>query len=143
MMLSFQLQSAIKELDTLIALSLEDIENIKEAQHNPQFDRLSIKEEKIKSFENKKAMIDHEISKLMTQEPIKPLSELLDEDQHEQLETLKLRLSTLRTVNQQYAKMVLSVGAFYNTLLERIMPTQMNGYHSVATRDSAFLEVRA
>lgn len=142
-MLSFQLQSAIKELDTLIALSLEDIENIKEAKHNPQFDRLSIKEEKIKSFEQKKAMIDHEISKLMTQEPVKPLSELLDEDQHQQLETLKLRLSTLRTVNQQYAKMVLSVGAFFNTLLERIMPTQMHGYHSVATRDSAFLEVRA
>jgi hypothetical protein len=143
MMLSFQLQSAIKELDTLIALSLEDIENIKEAKHNPQFDRLSIKEEKIKSFEHKKAMIDHEISKLMTQEPVKPLSELLDEEQHQQLETLKVRLSTLRTVNQQYAKMVLSVGAFFNTLLERIMPTQMNGYHSVATRDSAFLEVRA
>ncbi|MCL4431191.1 MAG: hypothetical protein M1300_02605, partial [Epsilonproteobacteria bacterium] len=121
-MLSFQLQSAIKELDTLIALSLEDIENIKEAKHNPQFDRLSIKEEKIKSFEHKKAMIDHEISKLMTQEPIKPLSELLDEEQHQQLETLKLRLNTLRTVNQQYAKMVLSVGAFFNTLLERIMP---------------------
>ena len=88
-------------------------------------------------------MIDHEISKLMTQEPVKPLSELLDEEQHQQLETLKVRLGTLRTVNQQYAKMVLSVGAFFNTLLERIMPTQMNGYHSVATRDSAFLEVRA
>jgi hypothetical protein len=143
MMLSFQLQSAIKELDTLIALSLEDIENIKEAKHNPQFDRLSIKEEKIKSFEHKKAMIDYEISKLMTQEPVRPLSELLDEEQHQQLETLKVRLSTLRTVNQQYAKMVLSVGAFFNTLLERIMPTQMNGYRSVATRDSAFLEVRA
>jgi predicted dinucleotide-utilizing enzyme len=143
MMLSFQLQGAIKELDTLIALSLEDIENIKEAKHNPQFDRLSIKEEKIKSFEHKKAMIDYEISKLMTQEPVRPLSELLDEEQHQQLETLKVRLSTLRTVNQQYAKMVLSVGAFFNTLLERIMPTQMNGYRSVATRDSAFLEVRA
>lgn len=142
-MLSFQLKSAIKELDTLIALSLEDIENIKEAKHNPQFDRLSIKEEKIKSFEHKKAMIDYEISKLMTQEPVRPLSELLDEEQHQQLETLKVRLSTLRTVNQQYAKMVLSVGAFFNTLLERIMPTQMNGYRSVATRDSAFLEVRA
>ncbi|MCL4431352.1 MAG: hypothetical protein M1300_03420, partial [Epsilonproteobacteria bacterium] len=63
--------------------------------------------------------------------------------QHQQLETLKLRLNTLRTVNQQYAKMVLSVGAFFNTLLERIMPTQMHGYKSVATRDSAFLEVRA
>lgn len=142
-MLSYQLQSAIKELDALIALSLEDIENIKEAKHNPQFDRLSIKEEKIKLFEQKKAMIDHEISKLMTAEPHKALSELLDEEQHQQLELLKERLSQLRMVNQQYAKMVLSVGAFFNTLLEKIMPTQMQGYQSRASNEVAFLEVRA
>ena len=55
MMLSYQLQSAIKDLDSLISLSQEDIQDIKEAKHNPQFDRLAIKEEKIKSFEHKKA----------------------------------------------------------------------------------------
>lgn len=53
-MLSYQLQSAIKDLETLISLSRDDINDIKEAKHNPQFDRLSIKEEKIKSFEQKK-----------------------------------------------------------------------------------------
>lgn len=142
-MLSFQLQSAIKELDTLIALSLEDIENIKQAEHNPQFDRLSMKEEKIKSFEYKKAMIDHEIAKLMTNDPLKPLAELLDNEQHQQLEIFKERLGRLRLVNQQYAKMVLSVGAFFNTLLEKILPSQMNGYQRSASRETSFLEVRA
>lgn len=142
-MLSYQLQSAIKDLDTLISLSEEDIEDIKEAKHNPQFERLSIKEEKIKSFEHKKAMIDHEISKLMTANPAKPLSELLDSEQHQQLDSLKKHLSSLREVNQHYAKMVLSVGAFYNTLLERIVPTHMQGYKKVASGESSFLEVRA
>lgn len=142
MMLSFQLQSAIKELDTLIALSLEDIKNIKQAEHNPQFDRLSIKEEKIKSFGHKKAMIDYEIGKLMTNDPLKPLSELLDNDQHQQLEIFKERLGRLRLVNQQYAKMVLSVGAFFNTLLEKVLPTQMNGYKRSPSRETSFLEVR-
>lgn len=142
MMLSYQLQSAIKDLDTLISLSQEDIEDIKEAKHNSQFDRLSIKEEKIKSFEHKKAMIDHEISKLMTAEPVKPLSELLDSEQRQQLDNLKTHLSRLREVNQQYAKMVLSVGAFYNTLLERVVPTQMQGYQKVASSEASFLEVR-
>lgn len=141
-MLSYQLQSAIKDLDTLISLSQEDIEDIKEAKHNSQFDRLSIKEEKIKSFEHKKAMIDHEISKLMTAEPVKPLSELLDSEQRQQLDNLKTHLSRLREVNQQYAKMVLSVGAFYNTLLERVVPTQMQGYQKVASSEASFLEVR-
>lgn len=141
-MLSYQLQSAIKDLETLISLSREDIDDIKEAKHNPQFDRLAIKEEKIKSFEQKKAMIDREISKLMTQYPAKPLSELLDNEQHNQLDSLKVNLSRLREVNQQYAKMVLSVGSFYNTLLERLVPTQMDGYQKVASSESSFLEVR-
>lgn len=142
-MLSYQLQSAIKELEVLITLSEEDIADIKEAKHNPQFERLAIKEEKIKSFEHKKAMIDREISKLMTAEPSKALSELLDHEQHHQLDLLKENLSKLREVNQRYAKMVLSVGAFYNTLLERVVPTQMDGYQKVASSDASFLEVRA
>jgi len=143
MMLSYQLQSAIKDLDSLISLSEEDIADIREANHNPQFERLAIKEEKIKSFENKKAMIDREISKLMTQHPAQPLSELLDNEQHQQLDSLKKHLSTLRDVNQKYAKMVLSIGSFYNSLLERIVPTQMDGYHKIASTESSFLEVRA
>jgi len=143
MMLSYQLQSAIKDLESLISLSQEDITDIKEAKHNPQFERLAIKEEKIKSFEHKKAMIDREISKLMTQHPSKPLSELLDNEQHQQLDSLKIHLSRLREINQQYAKMVLSVGAFYNSLLEKVVPTQMQGYQKVASAEASFLEVRA
>lgn len=142
-MLSYQLQSAIKDLESLISLSQEDINDIKEAKHNPQFDRLAIKEEKIKSFEHKKAMIDREISKLMTQHPGDSLSELLDNEQHQQLDSLKSHLSTLREVNQLYAKMVLSVGSFYNTLLERVVPTQMEGYQKMASNAASFLEVRA
>lgn len=141
-MLSFQLQNAIRDLEKLISLSLEDIDDIKEAKHNPQFDRLAIKEEKIKSFEHKKAMIDHEISKLMGAEPAKALSDLLNGEEHQQLESLKEHLSRLRIVNQQYAKMVLSVGAFYNSLLEKVVPTQMQGYRSVVSKSASFLEVR-
>ena len=142
-MLSYQLENAIKDLDKLIHLSMDDIDDIKAANHNPQFDRIALKEEKIKSFEQKKAMIDREISKLKTQHPSLPLSELLDNEQHQQLDALKENLSLLRDVNQQYAKMVLSVGSFYNTLLERLVPTQMQGYQKVARSEASFLEVRA
>ncbi|HEX5710874.1 MAG TPA: hypothetical protein VFX68_05965 [Sulfuricurvum sp.] len=141
-MLSYQLENAVKDLDKLISLSLEDIEDIKEARHNPQIDRLALKEEKIKGFEQKKAMIDYEISKLMTSQPEKDLSDLLDTNEHQQLENLKKHLSRLREVNQQYAKMVLSVGAFYNALLEKIVPTQMQGYNSVVSQEASFLQVR-
>lgn len=142
-MLSYQLQSAIKDLDTLISLSQEDIADIKEANHNPQFERMALKEELIKSFEHKKAMIDREISKLMRSAPTKALTEILDETQYEQLDSLKKHLAQLRETNQKYAKMVISVGSFYNALLERVFPTQMQGYQKVAANEASFLEVRA
>ncbi|MEA3374208.1 MAG: hypothetical protein U9Q62_11045 [Campylobacterota bacterium] len=142
-MLSRYLENALKDLKDLIVLSEKDISDIKEAKHDAQFDRMSLKEEKIKSFEQKKAMIDHEISKLMTAQPDKQLPELLNEEQHKQLEQLKTELSHLREVNKYYAKMVLGVGAFYNSLLERVVPTEMQGYNKVASKDPSFLEVRA
>ncbi len=142
-MLSHHLQSALKDLRDLIAISQKDIDDIQQAAHDNQFERLSIKEEYLKSFESKKAMIDHEISKKMSANPQKGLNELLNEVEHKELENLKFELSALRDINQRYAKMVLSVGSFYNSLLERVVPTEMQGYKKVASSDSTFLKVRA
>ncbi len=142
-MLLYQLDGAIDDLNELISLSQDDINDIKEAKHDPQFGRIMLKEEKIKSFEHKKAMIDREISKLMTLNPSADLSDLLDSAQHQKLDILKELLSKLRDINHHYAKMVLSVGSFYNSLLEQLVPTQMQGYQKVTRKDASFLEVRA
>ena len=142
-MLLHHLTSALKDLRDLISITQTDIEDIVEARQDPQFERLPFKDEKIKSFESKKAMIDHEISKLMSANPDKDLSGLLSDKEHEALGELKSELSNLRSVNQKYAKMVLTVSSFYNALLERIVPTEMNGYNKVASKKASFLEVRA
>jgi len=141
-MLSHHLQSALSDLRDLIKITESDIEDIKLAQNDPQFDRLSLKEEKLKSFENKKAMIDHEISTLMTTNPDKELPELLNEEQHQLLDELKIELNKLREVNKHYAKLVLLVSNVYNTFLERLVPTEMQGYDKVASKDAALLQVR-
>ena len=140
-MLSHHLQSALKDLKDLISISQKDIEDIKQAQHDNQFERLSMKEEKLKSFEAKKAMIDHEISKKMSANPNQDLSELLNDSEQHELENLKVQLLNLREVNQRYAKLVVSVGSFYNSLLERVLPSEMQGYNKVASSDSTFLKV--
>lgn len=142
-MLLHHLRSAIKDLKDLISITQTDIEDIKEARQTPQFDRLPFKDEKIKAFESKKAMIDHEISKLMSVNPQKDLATLLNEEEHEALSQMRIELSNLRLINQKYAKMVLTVSSFYNSLLERIVPTEMNGYHRVASKQPSFLETRA
>ncbi len=142
-MLSYHLESAVNDLDQLVKMSEEDIEDIKLANHENQFERRKIKEDMIHSFENKKAMIDYEISKLMTQNPNTSLDQLLDEKENSYLQKLKLSLASLRAVNTKYAKMVLSVSSFYNTLLERLVPTEMHGYQKSTSKSASFLKIRA
>jgi len=141
-MLSHHLESALSDLRSLIDITKSDIADIKEANNNPQFDRLSIKDDKLKSFEQKKAMIDHEISSLMTANPDADLSELLDTKQHQYLEELKTELNNLRTINREYSKLVLAVSTLYNTFLERLVPMEMDGYEKRATKNPSVLEVR-
>jgi len=141
-MLSYHLQGALTDLRDLINITESDLEDIRIANNNPQFERLSLKEEKLKSFEAKKAMIDHEISSLMTTNPDTDLPQLLSEEQHNYLDELKVELNNLREVNKKYAKLVLTVSNLYNTFLERLVPTEMQGYKKVASKDPSFLEVR-
>ncbi|CAI6164619.1 MAG: hypothetical protein SPLUMA2_SPLUMAMAG2_01198 [uncultured Sulfurimonas sp.] len=141
-MLSHYLQNALSDLRDIINITKSDIEDIKKAEHTTQFDRLSLKEEKLKSFEAKKAIIDHEISSLMTNKPDLDLPDLLNEEQHILLEELKVELNNLREVNKQYAKFVLLVSNLYNTFLERLIPTEMQGYDKVTAKSASILEVR-
>jgi hypothetical protein len=141
-MLSHHLKGALSDLRDLIEITKSDISDIKEAKNNPQFDRLSLKEEKLKSFEQKKAMIDYEISSLMSANPYADLPQLLNEEQHNSLDLLKIELNNLREVNKQYAKLVLVVSNLYNTFLERLVPTEMEGYEKRASKNPSVLEVR-
>ncbi len=141
-MLSYHLKGALSDLRDLISMTKQDIEDIKEANHDQQFERLSLKEEKLKSFENKKAMIDHEISSLMSTQADKDLPELLDEEQHNALDELKTELSNLRDINKKYARFVLSVSNIYNKFLDKLVPTEMQGYQKVASKNPSILEVR-
>jgi hypothetical protein len=70
------------------------------------------------------------------------MAELLNDEQHAALQQLKSKLKELSEVNKKYAKMVLSVGTFYNSLLERVIPTEMEGYTRVTSKKASFLEVR-
>jgi len=141
-MLSNHLQGALQDLRDLIEITETDITDIKEAKNDPQFDRLSLKESKLKSFESKKAMIDNEISILMSSNPDSDLPDLLNDEQHYALDELKNELNNLREVNKRYAKLVLTVSNLYNTFLERLVPTEMQGYQKVASKNPSILEIR-
>lgn len=142
-MLSHHLNGALKDLRELIEITQADINDIKEAKNESQFSRLPLKEEKIASFENKKAMIDYEISLLISSNPNQELSSLITQEQHKLLDDLKVELSNLHEINKRYAKLVLAVSNLYNSFLEKVVPTEMQGYKKVASQVPSFLEVRA
>jgi len=141
-MLSHYLQGALVDLKDLIQITELDIDDIREAKNDEQFKRLAQKEGKIKDFESKKAMIDSEISSLISQNPQKDLPDLLTQEQHLALDELKENLAKLREVNKHYAKLVLTISNLYNTFLEKLVPTEMQGYQKVASKQSSILEVR-
>ncbi len=141
-MLSYHLEGALKDLRELIEITNADIEDIKKANNNPQFERISLKEEKLKSFESKKAMIDHEIALLVQKNPNTELSSLLTQQQHGYLAELKEEIANLHAINKRYARLVLAVSNLYNEFLEKLVPTEMNGYQKVASKESKILQVR-
>jgi len=141
-MLSHHLQNALTDLRDIIKITELDIKDIKKAEHDTQFERLSLKEEKLKSFEAKKAVIDYEISSLMTTNPDTQIQDLLNDEQHQLLDELKIELNRLRDVNKQYAKLILIVSNLYNTFLERLVPSEMQGYEKKASTNPSILEVR-
>jgi DNA repair ATPase RecN len=141
-MLTYHLKSALENLRDIIEITQNDIDDIKEAKHDPQFERLPLKEEKLKSFETKKAMIDHTIANIVASHPNTPLPDLLDEQQHQLLTQLREELDALHEINKRYAKLVLAVSNLYNEFLEQIVPTEMQGYKKVAAQKPSFLEVR-
>lgn len=142
-MLHHYLQSAVADLRALLAITQQDIEDIQLAKHPAIFSRTKTKDDLIASFENKKRLIDNEMLKLTQQKPEVALGDLLDEEASFQLGEMREALENLKEENRRYARMVLAVSEFYNSLLERIIPPQTQDYSGKKHATSSFLTVEA
>lgn len=142
-MLMHYLQNSIKDIENLIELTNRDIEDIKLAKHSEIFGRTSIKNDLIQSFENKKSLLDSELMKLVKESAPRSLEESLEPSQKELLAQMKLKLSELKTCNKEYAKYVVTISQFYNTLLDSIFPRDMEGYKVANHKPATLLKIRA
>ena len=142
-MITHYLKSSIEDLENLIELTKKDIADIKEAKHEMVFERTKIKNDLLLAFENKKSLLDNELVKLVTANNNAPLEKLLEDDKKELLNTMKKRLSELKKLNKEYARFVVVVSEFYNTLLDKVFPRDMDGYHKANHKPASFLKVRA
>ena len=113
-------------LDKLIALTEEDLENIKIAKHESVAPNVEKKNKLITEFVNAKKKLDLSLVQL-NNSSTKWLSEMLDEEDKNKLDILKKNLQTLYTKNKEYAKLVLIVKDFLDGLIDKMFDTHNNG----------------
>ena len=142
-MLSHYLKTSIEDIENLIELTNKDILDIKEAKHENIFNRTKIKSDLVKSFENKKSMLDNELIKLVKNSDNKPLEEILDDSQRNMLEEMKDRLFALKQKKKDNARFFVTVSEFYNSLLDSVFPRDLEGYQRLNHKPASLLKVRA
>lgn len=141
-MLSNYLQKAIKDINALIELTQQDIHDIKQAKHDNVFEHTKLKNNLIVSFEANKALLDNELVLRVKANKTETLAEILSTQESVLLQEMKESLASLRKLNKQYAKFVVSVGEFYNSLMDNMFPIDEQGYQKPVPKPASFLKVR-
>ena len=142
-MLTHYLNRAIKDIEALIHHTKRDIDDIKVAKHNDVLERSHLKNQLIHSFEQHKKCLDNELQQALKGQETSSLETLLNEEQHALLAQMKLKLLELKTCNRAYAKYVVSITQFYNTLLETIFSQEKQGYKPTYPIPATFFRAKA
>lgn len=127
-MLYTYLNGAINDLKELINLTKLDSADIQIANHEAIFSRTSQKDHLVKEFETKKSLLHQEMILLRNKNPHKPLEDLLDEKASLLLNEMRDKLEELKALNSNYARCVFAVAEFYNSLIQRVVPHERDGY---------------
>lgn len=127
-MLHTYINGAISDLKTLIELTKLDNADIQIANHQAIFDRIQQKDELVKEFETKKSLLHREMLILCDKNPHKTLKEILDEKASNLLDDMRNTLEELKILNTNYARSAFAVSEFYNSLIQRVIPHENDGY---------------
>ncbi len=143
MVITKQLESAILDIDALITLTRSDIEDIKEAQHENLSTRLQEKERLISSFEQKKSRLNSTLLTLTQKHSGQSMEEILSAEESNLLTLFKEKLTNLKSVNKEYAKFVVTISEFYNSLIDKMFTLEGNGYEKSQLRPATLFRVTA
>lgn len=125
-MLKQLLDRANDTLSELIVQTHKDIENIKAANHAAVNESVIVKNRLIKEFEATKKEIDKELV-LIAKQSGGSLSQSLDENSKEALANMRTQLEKLHSINKEYARHVVSVKEFFDTMLKQMFTPEDDG----------------
>ena len=142
-MLKRYLDEAMGVLDELIAQTTEDIENIKLADHSKVDDSVRRKNELVKKFESVKSLLDKELLRVSRENGGVNLSSILDDEVKSSLTLMRSKLEELYLKNKEYAKYVVGVKEFFDSLLKNMFKGEQDGgYDKNGLRPESLFKTR-
>ncbi|MDR2034309.1 MAG: flagellar protein FlgN [Helicobacteraceae bacterium] len=141
-MIARELEIANETLEKLIEITKSDLTSIKEAKHDEIFSRIKNKEELAASFEAQKTLLDQTIAKAIETAPNGDFASVISENERALLKKLRDSLLNLRNLNKRFASLALTIGEFYNSLLNAVLPSESNGYGATKLSPAGFLQIR-
>jgi len=141
--LTQQLHILIDDIQRLTALTYQDIELVKSAKHAQITQNHHEKNRLIDRFESNKSVLNDILQQLTVQNPSKALHEIISQEESLLLDQFKAKLLELHEANKIYAKFVVSLHEFYNSLVSAILPMKEEGYRTGQPKPAAFLQVSA
>lgn len=142
-MLKKYLDEAMGVLDELIAQTTEDIEKIKLADHSKVDDSVRRKNELVKKFESVKSLLDKELLRVSKENGGANLSSILDDEVKSSLALMRSKLEELYSKNKEYAKYVVGVKEFFDSLLKNVFKGEQDGgYDKNGLRPESLFKTR-
>lgn len=141
-MVEEHLDQAIKALKELLDITQKDIENIQKGDNSALDASTKRKGELVSEFEQAKRALDCELVKMAQENPQSNLADVLDNNVKERLAELKEVLLTLKEKNKNYAKSVLVVKEFLDSLAVKIFGGENSEYSSIKQNDGKFYKAR-
>lgn len=142
-MLEHYIENSIADVQALLAITREDIKDIKEANHQAVFSRIKPKEELVDSFFQKKEQAKQIIQDLASQQPEAEIREIIGENAVVLFDQLNGHLVELKNENLHFAKLSIAVSEFYRSLLDNMIPTQSDYNGKKASPDAQFISFDA
>ena len=141
-MLKRYLDEAMGVLDDLIAQTTEDIEKIKLADHTKVDDSVKRKNELVKKFESVKSLLDKELLRVSKENGGVNLSSILDDEVKSSLTLMRSKLEELYLKNKQYAKYVVGVKEFFDSLLKNMFKSESGNYDKEGLTPESLFKTR-
>jgi hypothetical protein len=141
-MLKKYLDDAMGILDELIAQTTEDIEKIKLADHTKVDDSVRRKNELVKKFESVKSLLDKELLRVSKENGGVNLSSILDDEVKTSLALMRSKLEELYSKNKEYAKYVVGVKEFFDSLLKNMFKSESGNYDKEGLTPESLFKTR-